>query len=229
MKRKVDDTTPTRNTDDSELTNIGVLPEAPKFCLEPLSEYSAVSPFSGSSSIPEISTLRRAHAAFMPEEKRSRRTHVFGRLFRQRVAVKPWLAPPLPSGATPTSLEEKNRKFGSRKIKDLWDVFYQFRGDFPRPDESSSELKRLCFGWKRKHDGKSPRALLRFFKSHPDIAVWAVWVERAIHETPLRSGKNKSPRMDLMRECLRILVDAQMKSRSIDKSLTNGRRNITLR
>jgi hypothetical protein len=149
-------------------------------------------------------------AANMPNEKGIGGSGIFARAAREVAAArKPWLAPGR-ANIKSTELVDRNRKFHSRRIADVWDLFYQFRADFSRPDESDSKARNLCLSWKSKHDRHTPRALERFFKEFPEIAVWAIWPERAIHETPLRSGKNKSPRIDLLRKCLQILFDAQM-------------------
>jgi hypothetical protein len=136
---------------------------------------------------------------------------------RGRAVVKPCLAPSTASGNALTTLAEKNRLFHSRKIKNLWKLFYDFRADFTRPDESDS-LRSLCVAWERKHKSRSPRALSRFFKKYPDLAVWATWVESAIQETPIRSAKNQFPRMDLLRRCLEVLGRPQV------QRLTGGKR-----
>ena len=180
--------------------------DAPNF--DHLADYPAVSPPNPISGLIEIPVVRSPSAT--PKKRKPRRAGALVRLWRRQRAGKPWLAPDFANGVSPTSLEEKNRKFKSKKIKDLWAVFYQFRAEFPRPNQTDIELKRLCLSWKKKHDGNSPRALPRFFVKYPEIAVWAIWVERAIHETRRRSGENQSPQVDLLRECLRILADVQM-------------------
>jgi hypothetical protein len=126
----------------------------------------------------------------------------------EKTRIKACFAPAVTSGHTPTTLAQKERKFESRKLKDLWKLFCEFRVDFTRPDESDWQSRRVCLSWKAKYHGHSRGALVRFFQKHPNIAVWSLWVERAIHETQLRSGKRQSPRVDLLRECLRILVIA---------------------
>jgi hypothetical protein len=140
---------------------------------------------------------------------------------RGRAVVKPWLAPSTASGSASTTLAEKNRLFHSRKTRNLWKLFYDFRADFTRPDESDS-LRSLCIAWERKHKSRSPRVLPRFFKKYPELAVWAIWVERTIHETPPRSAKNQFPQQDLLRRCLEILVRTQVqrltdRKRSLDE------------
>jgi hypothetical protein len=193
----------------SGLNSIGLVPEALTSSLEHLVEYMPLTPPSAILSVTETSTIGTPSAAFIPAEKSPRPANERTRLFKRRVVPKPWLAPSLPSGNLPTTLAEKNRKFESTKAKDLWDVFYGFRVDFPRPVESSAELKRLCLSWEMKYKGSSTRVLPRFFKKHPELAVWAIWAERAIHETKVRSGTNQFPQINLLRDCLRILVDAQ--------------------
>jgi hypothetical protein len=157
----------------------------------------------------DVATVRSPDSTIAPDGKGIGRPGMIARAVRQAAADrKPWLAPG--ANVKPTALVDKNHKFKSRRIKDLWDLFYQFRADFLRPNESDSKDRLLCLLWKGKHDRHSPHALAGFFKECPEIAVWAIWTERAIHETPLRSRKNQSPRIDLLRKCLQILVDAQM-------------------
>jgi hypothetical protein len=129
---------------------------------------------------------------------------------RRRKIANPLLAPSTDTEGVSITLSEQSRLFSSRKIKDIWKLFYILRAIFPRPDESNQEVRNLCMEWKRKFDGGSPRTLPRFFKNCPEIAVWAFWVERALHEIQIRSTKNKSPQFDLLRECVRILTDAQL-------------------
>jgi hypothetical protein len=137
---------------------------------------------------------------------------VFVRAVRrvERTKTKACFAPAVTRTLSPTTLAQKELEFESRKLNDLWKIFCEFRIDFPRPDESDRESRRVCLSWKAKYRRHSPGALVRFFNKHPSIAVWSLWVERAIHETQLRSPKNQSPRVDLLRECLRILVDASI-------------------
>jgi hypothetical protein len=104
------------------------------------------------------------------------------------------------------SLAEKQRIFDRGKIKDLWTLYFDFRSQFPRPDESDPAVRRLCMDWKRKYKGHAPLPLQRFFKQYPDLAVWATWTEQAIQETPNRSSKNKFPRLELLRECIGIMA-----------------------
>jgi hypothetical protein len=130
------------------------------------------------------------------------------RVARTKAKAKACFASAITRSHPPTTLAQKELEFESRKLKNLWKLFYEFRIDFVRPVESDRVSRRACLLWKAKHHRNSPGALVRFFKKHPNIAVWSVWVERVIHETQLRSGKNQSPRVDLLRECLRILVDA---------------------
>src|ERR1700722_16892528 len=132
-----------------------------------------------------------------------------GSLSRRR-ATKPLFAPPTAIQIGSISLVEQNRLFSSRKIKDVWKLFYLYRGHFPRPDEENRAVRNLCAEWKRKYKGESPRALTRFFQHCPELAVWADWVERAIHETQFRSTRNKSPRLDLLKQCVGILASAQI-------------------
>jgi hypothetical protein len=146
------------------------------------------------------------------------RPSMLGALFaRRRARAKPWLAPIAADRSVEITLAEKNRLFNSRKVKDLWQLFYDFRASFPRPEESD-RVRSLCMSWKTKHKGHSPRVLPRFFKKHPELALWAVWVERAIHETPTRSAKNQFPQVDLLRKCLEILGPPQV------QRLAGGRR-----
>jgi hypothetical protein len=200
----------------SELSAIGLVPET-LTSIEHLVEYMPLTPPSAILSGTETSTIGTRGAAYLPEERNPRPGNERTHLFKRRVVSKPWLAPSLPSGILPTTLAEKNRKFESTKAKDLWDVFYGFRVDLPRPTESSTELKRLCLSWEMKYKGSSTRVLPRFFRKYPELAVWAIWAERAIHETKVRSGTNQFPQINLLRECLRILVDVQTRRLSEHK------------
>jgi hypothetical protein len=127
-----------------------------------------------------------------------------------RPVVELWLAPPTSIQKSSPTLAEKDRLFKSRRIKDVWELFYCCRADLPRPDESNQQVRNLCAEWQRKYEGGSPRALPRFCKKCPELAVWAVWVERAIRKTQIRSSKNQSPQLDLLRQCVGILVRAQV-------------------
>jgi hypothetical protein len=108
----------------------------------------------------------------------------------KRLVKPPLIAPSNTMRKLSLSLAEKQRIFDSGKINDLWALFFDFRSQFQRPDESDAAVRRLCVDWKSKFKGRSPFSLQRFFKQHPDVAVWATWTEKAIHETQARSSKN---------------------------------------
>ena len=152
---------------------------------------------------------KTADSLAIPEKKRVRASMLGAFFASRRAMAKPWLAPIAAVRSAEITLAEKNRLFNSRKVKDLWQLFYDFRASFPRPEESD-RVRSLCMSWKTKQKGHSPRVLPRFFKKHPELALWAVWVERAIHETPTRSAKNQFPQVDLLRKCLEILGPPQV-------------------
>jgi hypothetical protein len=159
--------------------------------------------------LPDDPPLKTADSLAIPAKKRVRSSMLWALSARRRATAKPWLAPIAADGSVEITLAEKNRLFNSRKVKDLWQLFYDFRADFPRPEESD-RVRSLCMSWKTKHKSHSPRVLPRFFKKHPELALWAIWVERAIHETPTRSAKNQFPQVDLLRKCLEILGRPQV-------------------
>jgi hypothetical protein len=155
-------------------------------------------------------TSLRIADVYSPTGWRPRYQSLLRSLRTGRPVVELWLAPPTSIQKSSPTLAEKDRLFKSRRIKDVWELFYCCRGDLPRPDESNQQVRNLCTEWQRKYEGGSPRALPRFCKKCPELAAWACWVERALHETQILSTKNKSPRFDLLRECVGILADAQM-------------------
>jgi hypothetical protein len=124
----------------------------------------------------------------------------------KRLVKPPLIAPANTMRKLSLSLVEKQRIFDSGKINNLWALFFDFRSQFQRPDESDAVVRRLCVDWKSKFKGRSPFSLQRFFKQHPDVAVWATWTEKAIHETQARSSKNKFPQLELLRECIGIMT-----------------------
>jgi hypothetical protein len=147
---------------------------------------------------------------YSPTGWRPRYRSLLSSLRTRKLVVEPWLAPRASVQKSSLTLAEKDRLFKSRRNKDVLGLFYSCREDLPRPDESNQEVRNLCVAWKRKYEGGSPRALPRFCKRCPELAAWACWVERAIHETQIRSTKNKSPRLDLLRQCVAILATAQV-------------------
>jgi hypothetical protein len=131
-------------------------------------------------------------------------------LRKREPLVNPLIAPDTTMRKLNLSLAEKQRIYDRGKIADLWTLYFDFRSQFPRPDESDAAVRRLCMDWKRKYRGRSPLSLQRFFRQHPNLAVWATWTEQAIQETPIRSSKNKFPRLELLRECMRIMAQHQL-------------------
>jgi hypothetical protein len=220
VSRRGSNTALAETTGKPELGVVGVRLGTPTSRVEFLGEFEGVAPPAAIPSLVDDPSLRIADVEGIAE-KRHRRLSLLGAFFALRSAVaRPWLAPITASGRASTTLAEKNRMYSSPKIRDLWKLFHDFRADFPRPDESDREVRNLCLAWKTKYKGGSPRALPRFFKKYPELAVWAVWVERAIHETPMRSAKNQFPRMDLLRRCLEVLVDIQV------QHLADGKRRL---
>jgi hypothetical protein len=128
----------------------------------------------------------------------------------KRLVKPPLIAPANTSLKLSLGLAEKQRIFDRGKINDLWTLYLDLRFQFPRPDESDPSVRRLCVDWKSKFEGRSPFSLQRFFKQHPDVAVWATWTEKAIHETQARSSKNKFPRLELLRQCIGIMMQHRL-------------------
>jgi hypothetical protein len=128
----------------------------------------------------------------------------------KRLVKPPLIAPANTMRNLSLSLAEKKRIFDCRKTNDLWALYLDFRSQFQRPDESDRAVRHLCVEWKSKFEGRSPFSLQRFFKQHPDVAVWATWTEKAIHETQARSSKNKFPRLELLRECIGIMMQHRL-------------------
>ena len=155
-------------------------------------------------SFPKISD---PYAPAVPYYKGKPLRSFFWSLSRRRV-VKQLFATPTTTCNSSISLAEQDRLFNSQNIRDVWRLFYYIRAHFPRPDESDPQVRALCMEWKRKYKGNSPRSLQRFCQHYPHLAVWAKWMRRAIEETQPRATKNKSPRMDLLRQCVRILATA---------------------
>jgi hypothetical protein len=172
---------------------------------------------------------KTADSLAIPEKKRVRASMLGAFFASRRAMAKPWLAPIAAVRSAEITLAEKNRLFNSRKVKDLWQLFYDFRASFPRPEESD-RVRSLCMSWKTKQKGHSPRVLPRFFKKHPELALWAIWVERTIHETPTGQRRTNSRKWICSENVWKFLAHLKCNAwREKGDALTNRRIRPNLR
>ena len=129
---------------------------------------------------------------------------------RWRFRLHPAFASPesVPTRDAP-SLSEADALLSDGRLSSLWKLYRLGRAQVPHPDrvENASVINRE---WKERFQTNGVNEIPRFFKKHPEIAIWSTWVERV-----LRRELSKPIRLRVLKLCVRIYWGKQAKKISL--------------
>ncbi len=107
------------------------------------------------------------------------------------------------------SLAEADALLSDGRLSNLWKLYRLGRSQVPHPARVEN-ASRINLELEKRFQANGVNEIQRFFKKHPEIAIWSAWVERA-----LRRVRPKPMKVRVLKLCLRIFWGKQAKKASL--------------